>query len=509
TFNNKSGGAFNTGSSVDLGGSGTLNNAGTLRLNGGIGAIGTVNLAGKYLQTSGGVLRTRAAWGTSTADTLAVTGTASLAGKLVVDPIWLPTTGGLQKTFTVLTADGGITNNGISITNTAVLTYVPLFPDANTMNVQATINFQGTNVNNLTPNQNAIGANLNTIFGGGTMLGFMPPLMQLSTSGELGNALNQLAPLGTGSTLSTALTSNTTFAQQLLSCRVVGEESESVRFIREGQCVWARINQRRYEDDGGTNRDRFHEDATFVSAGGQFMVAPDWRIGGGIGYETLDSATNRNAASQGDRLHLGGILKYNPGPWLLAASVTGGFGWHDNERNVAFDGFSASATSSNDSSFVSGRFTASYLMSQGAFYLRPQIEAAVTHLQQDGYSEYGTGGIALHVDETSDTVLSASSSLELGVGHRYEDGFVTRAFVKGGATFRDTDSFAATASFLEAPAGTPAFAFVSNVDKTVADVGAGIDLISQNGITVRLQYDGQFGDDTTLHSGGAKVGVKF
>jgi outer membrane autotransporter protein len=142
---------------------------------------------------------------------------------------------------------------------------------------------------------------------------------------------------------------------------------------------------------------RFEETATFFSAGAQADLGGDWRFGGGIGFEQTNLDSGSNATSDGDSLHLGAVIKYNPGPWLLAATLSGGHGWIENERNVSFGGFNATATSSTDPSFVSGRFTAAYLAGFGNWYLKPQIDVAVTHLERDGYSETDTGGIALNV----------------------------------------------------------------------------------------------------------------
>jgi uncharacterized protein with beta-barrel porin domain len=510
TFNNLAGGIFESGSSVSPNGT-TLNNAGTVSP-GGNGTVQTTTLTGNFVQTSTGVLKVDADWtgngGAGTADFLEVTGTATLAGTVIVNPLNFPKTGGLNKTFTVLKAYGGITNDGITIGNTAAVNYALLFPDTNTMNVQATINFQGVGLDTLNPNQNGVGRNLNQIFGGGTHLPFMTPLMQLPTGGQLGGALNQLAPIGDGGSFSTAMTTGSQFGQQLLSCRVAGEEGDANRFIREGQCVWARVNARRFDNDGRADGVGYRENALFYSAGAQLAVAQNWQIGAGLGYETMNLSTASNASSEGERLHLGGVVKYTPGPWLMAASVTGGWGWHDNRRHVSFGGFGATATSSSDSSFAAARLTAAYLMSRGMFYAKPQVEFAATHLMRDSYREQGTGGIALAVGKVSDTVLSFSPSLELGVEQRGANGFVTRAFVKGGATFRDTDTFVTTATFANAP-GVPAFAISSKVDRMVADIGAGLDLISAAGSALRLQYDGQFGERTTQHSGGAKLQFRF
>src|SRR5262249_33765769 len=149
TFNNLASGTFNSGAGIDLGG-GTFTNAGTVRIGGGTGDIRTTTLTRNYVQTTTGVLRLPADWSTGTAHRPAPPGTATLAGTLIVDRLNFPTTGGLTKTFTVLTAGGGITDNGIAIANTAAVNYALLHPDANTLDVRATINFQGIGITGLT-----------------------------------------------------------------------------------------------------------------------------------------------------------------------------------------------------------------------------------------------------------------------------------------------------------------------------------------------------------------------
>ena len=247
----------------------------------------------------------------------------------------------------------------------------------------------------------------------------------------------------------------------------------------------------------------------FFSAGAQLNLGGDWRLGGGIGFEQSDLRTSSNATSDGDRLHLGGVVKYNPGPWLFAATVTGGHGWHDNERHVSFGGFNSTATSKTDSGFVSGRLTGAYLMSLGHAYLKPEIDVAVTHLNRDAYTESGAGGIALSVAGVSDTIVSVSPSLEFGFELPLTGGGVVRPFIRAGATWLDNDQFVTTASFADAPAAIAPFSITTSVDKVVADLAAGIDLIGSEGMVLRLQYDGRFGEDTEQHSGTAKLSVPF
>ncbi len=252
----------------------------------------------------------------------------------------------------------------------------------------------------------------------------------------------------------------------------------------------------------------FGETSSFISAGAQLKLNGDWRIGAGIGFEQADLSTKSDATTQTERVHLGGVLKYNPGPWMFAASVNGGFAQHDNVRRVTFADFGAVARSESESSFISGRFTTAYLISRGMWYLKPQVEFAATNLVREGYSENAAGGVALQVAKSDTSVLSATPMIEVGAEHQFGSA-VYRGFVRGGATFRDTDVFVTTASFVGAPAGAAPIALTSKTDRITGDFGAGVDAIIPGRTSLRVQYDGQLGQTTTHHSGGAKLSVQF
>ncbi len=447
---------------------------------------------------------------------MAITGTATLAGSVVVTQLNFPSTPGLTKTFAgIVTATGGITNNGITIANTAVVNYaLSLVTDANisdvsfnALNLTATISFQGIEPGGLTPNQGNVANALNSIYGNGTTLPFMPALMQLPTQGQLTAALSQIAPSGDGATHGAAMQTGATFAGQLLSCRTIGE-GDANAIIREGQCLWTRgtIRHASFDHDGLSSRAT--ETAPFVSAGAQFNLGGPWRMGGGIGYETSHFDTNTGITTDTDRLHLGGVLKYNPGPLLLAATVTGAFGWSDTERHVSFGGFTGHANADYDTDYISGRLSAAYLLPFRGMYLKPQVDVAYSHVSRDGYTEHGTGGIALVVASSDDGVWSARPMLEIGTEVPLAGGGVARPYLKGGVTVRDKEGFVTNAAFLDAP-DSGSFNVTSRIDRTTADFVAGLDLITPSDTSLRLQYDGQFGDTVQQHIGSAKLSIKY
>ncbi len=133
----------------------------------------------------------------------------------------------------------------------------------------------------------------------------------------------------------------------------------------------------------------------------------------------------------------------------------------------------------------------------------------MTGFHRNAFNETGSGGIALAVRSSSDTIFTASPSIELGTQFAIADFAFARPFIRAGLTWRDTNTFATTASFIEAPADLSRFTVQTKVDKIVGDVGLGMDLVGGRNTALRIIYKGQFGELTTQHSGTAKFNMKF
>ena len=188
--------------------------------------------------------------------------------------------------------------------------------------------------------------------------------------------------------------------------------------------------------------------------------------------------------------------------------MTGAFGWSDTERHVSFGGFTGHANADYDTDYISGRLSAAYLLPFRGMYLKPQVDVAYSHVSRDGYTEHGTGGIALVVASSDDGVWSARPMLEIGTEVPLAGGGVARPYLKGGVTVRDKEGFVTSAAFLDA-AGSDSFNVTSRIDRTTADFVVGLDLITPSDTSLRLQYDGQFGDTVQQHIGSAKLSIKY
>jgi uncharacterized protein with beta-barrel porin domain len=359
----------------------------------------------------------------------------------------------------------------------------------------------------LNSNQTAIGQNVNGILAAGASAGFTAVTNALLAATDLGGALDQLSPEVYNQAKLGTFYGARSFASNMLSCRTNGDEGAS--FISEGQCVWVRAQARSLDLSHTANNIGAQERTGSFSAGAQLALAPAWRAGFAVGYDTSTITTGSGAKSEGDRINIGGIVKYNPGPLLLAAGVTAGWGSFDTTRDLAFGGFAAQARGKSDVDYVSGQLHGAYLMQSDGWYMKPIVGAAVTQVSLGRVVETGGGGAGLTVAASDDTVFSVSPAVEFGTQVAFDDISVWRPFVRVGVTWQDESRFALTASFTDAGAGATPFTIGSKLDRTLFDVSAGVDVINTSGAVMRLQYDGHFGDETRENSVSVKGSVKF
>ncbi len=201
------------------------------------------------------------------------------------------------------------------------------------------------------------------------------------------------------------------------------------------------------------------------------------------------------------------MLKYNPGRLILAAGATASWGWFDTTRNISFPGVSTLATSDNDVQTIAGQLHAGYVLgADEGFYLKPLVDASVTHVGQDGFTENATGGLGLTVAGADDTVITVSPGAELGASFRLSDWAHVRPYVRGAATWRDKDKLTTDASFAGA---TQIFSTVTSLDNLIADVSAGLDFEAGEHAALRMQYDGRFGDTSQENALSVKAFWRF
>lgn len=457
------------------------------------------------MQGIGGVLEVDIDWDTGTADFIEVWEKAELAGTVIVNAVNEPATAGLVQQFYILTAYQGVDDLGLSVIDTATVDY-ELEISGNDIFLLASINFQGLGEDGLDGNQATIAQTLNAHIESGANAGLdgvVQGLTGLGSSTELAAALDGLSPQIYGYQVQETAQTAEAFAKDMQSCRVAGAGAAAI--VAEGQCLWARTKARRAEFDAGGNAIGAAATSWGFSGGGQVAVAEHWHVGLAGGYEQ-SRVESGMASAHTDRGQAGLSLKHILGPFSLSAIVTGGWGQVDTARGMHFGGFATTGYGNSDIGYASGKVQAAYVLNGGSLYLKPLAEATVTNVWQGGVTESSIGGGALTVGAVSDTFLSLAQALEVG-GNWQAGGQWLRPYLRAGLTWRDRDRIGTSARF--AGAGGPDFAVVTEIDAVVGDVAAGFDVVSDAGMTVRIEGDGRFGASEVSYGGSLKASVAF
>ena len=322
---------------------------------------------------------------------------------------------------------------------------------------------------------------------------------------EYRNALDQLSPEAVLNSASSMVGTGEEFTSDLFHCPVT---DTAYAFIAEGQCVWVRPEGRYLQRDRTYENVGYETTSGAFSAGAQLALGGGWFLGGGLGYEVSSLDTGAGASTDSDRFMGGSILKYQTGPFLMAAAVTGGIGNFEMDRNISVGTFQAVASSDYDIGFVVGQMRAAYLLSNGGWYAKPLVDLNLTYLDRDSISETGGGAANLIIGGSDDTYFSVTPAVEFGTEFAAA-GVTVRPFVKAGVAFYSDDLHALTARFAGAPTGTDAFTIRAERDDVFADIEAGATVFNTAGATLSMSYEGRYSDNTDQHGFSLKGTAPF
>ena len=539
-FNNAASGEFDAGLFVALGRGNTLTNAGLL-VPGSDGVVGdyldtgmTV-LLGDFRQTATGRLALSLDVARNESTSLTVLGTANLAGTIIVNPVTLGSgaidtkivsTIMMEETYGAGLPYRGLTNNGVTLLASPALhadlawrnetplgDAPPAASDAFTgvWLVSDGIDFS---VAGLSSNEQQLAVHLQDIFlqqhpissdpnttpsGADDKLFFA--LLSPMDLAQYKAMLDELTPTAGLDAGGAQLTTASQFADAMMSCR---QASGPYAFIREGACSWAQIKQRLTEISTTEDAPGSRTSVSSLSTGVQKRIAGDWFAGIGIGYAHDEISSTSRARSSGDQGLVGAVVKYVPGPFSLALALDAGIGWNDLSRSVAL--FGETAASSNIQSHVGAKLRAAYLIDAGRWYAKPMVDLNATVLHLGGYTETGLTVGNMTVDDSTSTVLSVSPGLEVGSQLQLANGTLIRPYSRVGVTLFGNNEIATTAHL----AGTTGdFEIASSGDRTLLDLTSGLDILSPDGMTVRLSTESHLGSTTRDIAASAKVGWKF
>jgi len=165
----------------------------------------------------------------------------------------------------------------------------------------------------------------------------------------------------------------------------------------------------------------------FSTTEGGGLVGADYRfsdsalVGAAFNYAHASLSFNQGAGHSGlDTYMLAPYGRITSGNWYGSGVLALGWQSTDTTRNIAFPGFSSTATSSHGSWIYGAHAEAGYVVPLGGATLTPLVGLGYTRLSGDSFTETGGGAATLRV--TRDNAEQLASSLGARVAMRIDLG---------------------------------------------------------------------------------------
>jgi hypothetical protein len=509
-FHNHVGATIAPGTSINLGSPGEVLDSVGIISPGNSGVVQTTALNGSINQSATGVYLVDIDLGSQTADRINATGTANLNGAVTLnfDNIQALKPGTTQ--LTILSAAGGATDNGLHLTNpnTAVAQYNLRFINPTDAAVTVSVNFApaGAAIN---ANDTVIGKYFNDIQTAGSSAALAPTiktLFALPDAKSLHDFYQTIspAPFLAGQYATSLTGSNLT--DSMLSCHP--QWGASWRFTEETECSWMRISPRSTRIDPTSSSMGSNMRGTDLTAGHQFILDDNFRLGLAGSYSSNDSVVESYAGTHGQSYAGGAVVKALFDPLEMAVAVSGGEAITHTSRFIAPG---TTATSIQHDNFINERARVSLqVFGEDDYYARPYVELNTTQLFLGGFKETGAGALDLISAGSTHQSGTVGMGFELGGEVQLSEMAVLRPFA--GYEFKRTawgNTMDITATLEGAPAGVAPFTISNAPDMNLHQVGGGVDLISNAGWTVRGLYTGTFGSKTRQDIFSLKIAMPF
>ncbi|WAC27609.1 autotransporter outer membrane beta-barrel domain-containing protein [Ancylobacter sp. SL191] len=539
--NSSTGSTFTIESGGTIGGTGTI--GGLTVLSGGTVAPGyspgTITVAGDVSFAAGSTYAVEI-WADGTHDLISATGIATLSGGTVAVLAQAGYANPLA-TYTILTAQGGVTGSFDTVTTNYAYLTPSLSYDAS--NVYLTLARNDVRFASLaqTPNETAT-ANATESLGLGNAV--YDAVLQL-TAAQAPNAFDQLsgevhastqslfmeqsslirgalndrlraAQGGVGASAGTVVnvveTSSGALAYAAPSpVKVAADLAMPVKAAPalapvERFALWSTAFGNWGDMNGNSNAAGVSDSTGGFLIGADTLVGDGWRLGVAGGYSYTDfSISGRNSSGSSDNWHIG---VYGGNAWGPLALRTGlAYTWQDisTNRSVAFTGYSDSLSADYDAGTVQAFGELGYRIDAAGIAFEPFANLSYVSLHQDGYTEEG-GAAALTGDsQTMDTTFTT-----LGLRLAKEIAFGSTAATLRGAlgwrhAFGDIDP-----TVTQAFAGSDAFTVTgAPIAEDAAVIEAGLDMLISPTATLGIAYTGQYGDGVSENGVNARLSVRF
>lgn len=466
-------------------------------------SIGTLNIEGNLLFSSNSMYEVEIdAAGNN--DKMNVTGNATIEGGSVKV---LAGSGNYASStqYTLLNAQGGLTGSFDSATSDLAFLTPKLSYDVN--HAYLTMNRNNTGFGSIggTPNQQSVGAGVESLGDGNTLY---KAILSLSALGAR-NAFDQLSGEVYAS-LKNEMIEDSRFVREAAVDRlndVFSINTESVANNQNTLGSWGHILGAKGHINGDGNAEKFHRTISGFLAGVDTQLFDSVRLGVLGGYHRNHfSVDQRNSSGTGHSYHLG---LYGGTQWNALNIRTGlAYTWNDlsTHRAIAFSGFTdeLKATMKAHTAQIFGEV--GYRIQLNALTLEPFVQLAHVNLHTKGWNEQG-GPAALGANK--ETTRATYSTLGLHATHDMLWGN-THTILKSTLGWRHAFKGAAPNTTLRFATGSDVFN-IAGVPMTrhAAVVELGLDMKLTRNATMGMTYNSHFAKGLLDQSLQANMKIEF
>ncbi|WP_420408280.1 hypothetical protein [Hoeflea sp.] len=359
------------------------------------------------------------------------------------------------------------------------------------------------NAHGLSSNQAAIARKFNERLAGG-LSDTDSDLLALANAGtlaQLSHLLGSYSDTHSAKQTASLQSGATHFTGSVFSCGVARGPHAA---IAETECDWAEAGYRWTSHDGNAGSAARDDRLYNIGLGVQRDIAENWSMGVAGGYGVLDSSSAL-AASRANLVQAGMVFKYQKDSLLLGGSIAVGHSWQDMVRAIPLSP-GLQAASSTQSHWVHSRLRAGYLFENEDWFAKPLADVDLNFTHTGGYSETGAGSYNLSVLPVDDFRATIAAGMEIGRSLELDSGLSVRAYGYGGVRYNLDNTTATQVVFSGI---SSAVTQISEHDRTLGEVAAGLKFFGESGMGIDLRYDGAFGASTTSQSVKAKVRWRF
>ncbi|MCK0127597.1 autotransporter outer membrane beta-barrel domain-containing protein [Erythrobacter sp. F6033] len=280
-------------------------------------------------------------------------------------------------------------------------------------------------------------------------------------------------------------------ASALVRNRLSGEESG----------LWGEVFYRTADRDASSvSNPGYDADAIGFTLGLDAKLGENTTVGALFNYSDINVDTDGVAGAQSsiNAFQLGGYAGFD----LDGAYVNAELGYSFNSVDNSRIALGSQILGESDVDGFYGSINAGYDIETGDLVITPNGGLRYAELSRGTFTE--TGGLGLTLDNDSAEFFEARAGLK--VAGKAETGVIPFASIDY-AYDLSSDPLAINASF---NGGADTFQLVTDeASESRFDLGAGLDFVSENGLTIGAEYRGRFASGYQSHSGGVRIRFEF